>query len=220
MQKLVKDESDLRLALHVSLSNCVQQVRLMHNSDGQSEPVNLVSPAQQSHLDQFREQVSTTGGTIELVDRSPEAVRNAVLARASTRRPILVAEPRYLSPDYFRPLRSEEGVLTNPQADDYRSAPVGVTEAFAAVARTGSVCVDIGADIAGYVSLLPRLHIVVVDIDRLVFRPSDLFRLEQFARPIFHRSFVFISGPSATADMGPLVRGVHGPHELHIMVLC
>jgi len=157
---------------------------------------------------------------MELVARSPEAVRNAVLVRASTQRPILIAEPRYLSPDYFRPLRSEKGVLPNPRAEDYRSAPVGVTEAFAAVARTGSVCVDIGADIAGYVSLLPRLHIVVVDVDRLVFRPSDLFRLEQFARPTFHRNFVFISGPSATADMGPLVRGVHGPHELHIMVLC
>ena len=220
MQKLVKDESDVRLALHVSLSNCVQQVRLMHNTDGQSEPVNLVSPAQQSHLDQFREQVSATGGTMELVARSPEAVRDAVLVRASAKRPILIAEPRYLSPDYFRSLRAEQGVLTSPRAEDYRSAPVGVTEAFAAVARTGSVCVDMGADIAGYVSLLPRLHIVVVDIDRLVFRPSDLFRLEQFVRPIFHRSFVLISGPSATADMGPLVRGVHGPHEIHIVVLC
>jgi L-lactate dehydrogenase complex protein LldG len=220
MQKLVKDESDLRLALHVSLSNCVQQVWLMHNIDGQSESVNLVSAVQQSHLDQFREQVSATGGTMELVARSPEAVRDAVLAKASTKRPILIAEPRYLSPDYFRSLRSEQGVLTNPRAEDYRSAPVGVTEAFAAVARTGSVCVDMGADIAGYVSLLPRLHIVVVDIDRLVFRPSDLFRFEQFARPIYHRNFVFISGPSATADMGPLVRGVHGPHELHIVVLC
>jgi L-lactate dehydrogenase complex protein LldG len=220
MQKPVKDESDLRLARHVSLSNCVQQVRLMHNTDGQSEPVNLVSPARQSHLDQFREQVSATGGTMELVARSPEAVRDAVLARASAKRPILIAEPRYLSPDYFRPLRSEEGVLTNPNAGDYRVAPVGVTEAFAAVARTGSVCVDIGVDIAGYVSLLPRLHIAVVDVERLVFRPSDLFRLEQFSRPIYHRNFVFISGPSATADMGPLVRGVHGPHELHIVVLC
>jgi L-lactate dehydrogenase complex protein LldG len=193
---------------------------MMHNTDGQSKPVNLVSPALQSHLNQFREQVSATGATMELVARSPEAVRDAVLARASTRRPILIAEPRYLSPDYFRPLRAEEGVLTNPVPADYRSAPVGVTEAFAAVARTGSVCVDIDADIAGYVSLLPRLHIVLVDIDKLVFRPSDLFRLEQFARPAYHRNFVFISGPSATADMGPLVRGVHGPHELHIMVLC
>ena len=157
---------------------------------------------------------------MELVARSPEAVRATVLTRASAKRPILVAAPRYLSPDYFRPLCAEGGVLTHPLAADYRTAPVGVTEAFAAVARTGSVCVDIGANLAGYVSLLPRLHIVVVDIDRLVLRPGDLFRLEPFARPVYHRNFVFISGPSATADMGPLVRGVHGPHELHILVLC
>ena len=114
--------------------------------------------------------------------------------------------------------KKESSRIQSPRTIAWRR--VGVTEAFAAVARTGSVCVDIGADIAGYVSLLPRLHIVLVDIDKLVFRPSDLFRLEQFARPAYHRSFVFISGPSATADMGPLVRGVHGPHELHIMVLC
>ena len=157
---------------------------------------------------------------MELVDRSPQTVCDAVLARSSTNRPILIAEPRYLSPDYFRALRSVEGVLAHPGAEDYRSAPVGVTEAFGAVARTGSVAVDIGAGAAGYVSLLPRLHIVVVDVERLVPRPADLFRLEQFARPAYQRSFVIISGPSATADMGPLVRGVHGPHELHIMVLC
>jgi len=104
-------------------------------------------------------------------------------ARASAKRPILIAEPRYLSPDYFRPLRSEEGVLRNPNAADYRSAPVGVTEAFAAVARTGSVCVDIDADIAGYVSLLPHLHIVVVDIDRLVFGPRIFFASSNLLGP-------------------------------------
>ena len=33
------------------------------------------------------------------------------------------------------------------------------------------------------------------------------------------RSFSFITGSSATADMGPLVRGVHGPGQLHIIIL-
>jgi L-lactate dehydrogenase complex protein LldG len=182
--------------------------------------VNVLSVSLQSHLDQFREQLSAAGGTMEVVGRSPETVRDAVLTKASGKRPILLAEPRYIPLEYFRPLQSVEGVLSHPRPDDYRSAPVGVTDAFAAVARTGSVCVDIGADIAGYVSLLPRLHIVVVDITKLVFRPSDLFRLEPFSRPTFQENFVFISGPSATADMGPLVRGVHGPHALHILVLC
>jgi L-lactate dehydrogenase complex protein LldG len=182
--------------------------------------VNVITPTLQSQLDQFREQLSAAGGTMEVVERTPDAVCNAVLTKASGKRPILLAEPHYLPLDFFRPLQSVEGVLSRPRPDDYRSAPVGVTDAFAAVARTGSVCVDIGADIAGYVSLLPRLHIVVVDSKKLVFRPSDLFRLEEFAGPTFQENFVFISGPSATADMGPLVRGVHGPHELHILVLC
>jgi L-lactate dehydrogenase complex protein LldG len=191
----------------------------MHNTNRQGDTVNVLSPAIQSHLDQFREQLSAAGGTMEVVGRSPEAVRDAVLTKASGKRPILVAEPHYIPLDFFRPLQSVEGILSRPGPEDYRSAPVGVTDAFAAVARTGSVCVDTGADIAGYVSLLPRLHIVVVDIKKLVFRPSDLFRLEAFARPTFQENFVFISGPSATADMGPLVRGVHGPHELHVLVL-
>ncbi len=193
---------------------------MVDNTDQQGDTVDVITGVLQSHLDQFREQLSVAGGTMELVGRSPEAVRDAVLAKASGKRPILVAEPHYISPDFFRPLQSVDGVLSGPTPDDYRSAPVGVTDAFAAVARTGSVCVDIGADIAGYVSLLPRLHIVVVDSKKLVFRPSDLFRMEPFARPIFQENFVFISGPSATADMGPLVRGVHGPHELHILMLC
>ena len=38
-------------------------------------------------------------------------------------------------------------------------------------------------------------------------------------RNVDHRDLVFITGPSATADMGPLVRGVHGPHRLHILLL-
>ncbi|MFW5973924.1 MAG: LUD domain-containing protein, partial [Natrialbaceae archaeon] len=30
---------------------------------------------------------------------------------------------------------------------------------------------------------------------------------------------VLATGPSATADMGTLVQGVHGPHEVHVVVL-
>jgi L-lactate dehydrogenase complex protein LldG len=30
---------------------------------------------------------------------------------------------------------------------------------------------------------------------------------------------VLATGPSATADMGALVEGVHGPHEVHVIVL-
>jgi L-lactate dehydrogenase complex protein LldG len=73
---------------------------------------------------------------------------------------------------------------------------------------------------SGYISLLARTHIAIVAANSIVENPSDLFRGGRRARPQgLTRNFVFITGPSATADMGPLVRGVHGPHHLHIMIL-
>jgi L-lactate dehydrogenase complex protein LldG len=69
------------------------------------------------------------------------------------------------------------------------------------------------------VSLLAPLHIAVVAAENIVPKPRDLFRPDMLDGKGLRRDFVFITGPSATADMGPLVRGVHGPHKLHIIVL-
>jgi L-lactate dehydrogenase complex protein LldG len=96
---------------------------------------------------------------------------------------------------------------------------VGITEAFAAVARTGTICVTVDAGLTGYVSLLVRHHIAVLAAENIVERPGDLFRADRLGGRGLRENFVFITGPSATADMGPLVRGVHGPHHLHIIVL-
>ena len=96
---------------------------------------------------------------------------------------------------------------------------VGVTEAFAGVARTGSVCVDVNYQRTGTVSLLTPLHIVVLAAENIVPQPRDMFRRDILNGAGLTRDFVFITGPSATADMGPLVRGVHGPHRLHVIVV-
>jgi len=63
------------------------------------------------------------------------------------------------------------------------------------------------------------LHIVLLMADRIVPRPRDLFDPACLDGEGLRRNLVFITGPSATADMGPLVRGVHGPHRLQILLL-
>ena len=94
-----------------------------------------------------------------------------------------------------------------------------MTEAFAGVARTGSVCVDVNYQRTGVVSLLAPLHIAVLGAENIVPRLRDMFRPDVRGGEGLTRDFVFITGPSATADMGPLVRGVHGPHRLHVIVV-
>ena len=63
-------------------------------------------------------------------------------------------------------------------------------------------------------------QIIACDTHPLIVpRVRDLFSREVLEGKGLARSFTFITGPSATADMGPLVRGVHGPGKLHIIVL-
>jgi len=63
------------------------------------------------------------------------------------------------------------------------------------------------------------MHIALLPAEKIVERPRDLFHQDCLDGDGLRLDFVFITGPSATADMGPLVRGVHGPHRLHIIIL-
>ena len=96
-------------------------------------------------------------------------------------------------------------------------ADLGVTGAVAGIAATGSLVVD--ADRAGGrgASLLPRVHLAVLPIDRLVATPSDVLRRGPLPLP---SNRVLVTGPSRTGDIEQILTlGVHGPTALEILVL-
>lgn len=67
-------------------------------------------------------------------------------------------------------------------------------------------------------SLLPSIHIAILRREHLV---ADLAEAYALLREEKHPdSFVFISGPSKTADIeAHMVHGAHGPREVHLIVL-
>lgn len=170
-------------------------------------------------IDQFVSAAIAAVATVEVIDRSPQALRDAILRATGDSSRILFAPPQDLPAELFAEFAKDRRVKSDPTAEELVNSPAGVTEAFAGVARTGSVCVDVGYQRTGMASLLAPLHIAVVASETIVPQPRDLFRDDILGGKGLSRSFVFITGPSATADMGPLVRGVHGPHRLHIIVL-
>ena len=175
--------------------------------------------ASQSIIEQFEASASAAVATVEVIDRTPQALRDAIFRATGNSERILFAPPQDLPAELFAGFASDPRVKSNPTAEELVTSPAGVTEAFAGVARTGSVCVDVGYQRTGMASLLAPLHVAVVGSETIVPQPRDLFRDDVLGGKGLSRSFVFITGPSATADMGPLVRGVHGPHRLHIIVL-
>ncbi|MEV6493934.1 LUD domain-containing protein [Actinoplanes sp. NPDC051633] len=91
-----------------------------------------------------------------------------------------------------------------------------VTAAAVAVAETGTIVLDASPDQGRRIlSLLPDLHICVLRPDQVVAAvPDALPRLDP------RRPLTWISGPSATSDIElNRVEGVHGPRNLHVILL-
>lgn len=167
----------------------------------------------------FEENATLAAAVVWRCDRNPLAVRQAVERTAMNAKGIILCESEFLAPQIVASLRGLAGVILKPDDQQLAAADVGVTEAFAGIAATGSVCIAMGPPLVAATTLLMPLNILLLPVERIVERPRDLFDSECLKGEGLKRNLVFITGPSATADMGPLVYGVHGPHRLHILLL-
>ena len=100
---------------------------------------------------------------------------------------------------------------------------VGVTAADYAIAETGTIVLSSDEPNALLVSLLPPVHIAVLrssqiagTLDEVISKLSK----ERIGRVDPSRSVTLITGPSRTSDVELVLSiGVHGPKELHVIIL-
>jgi len=105
-----------------------------------------------------------------------------------------------------------------------RQAEIGITGADYALAETGSVVILPRRGLSRLVSLVPPVHVALVRPEDVLESLDDLFllrRLEYHQRGGEMGSYLnFITGPSRTADIEmTIVEGVHGPKEVHMVIL-
>ncbi|MBT0652862.1 LutC/YkgG family protein [Geomobilimonas luticola] len=104
---------------------------------------------------------------------------------------------------------------------DFPLANVGISVAHAGIAATGSLLLDLTDPTDRSATALPPVHLVFLDATTIVPTLADLAGLleENLNRP----SPAYLSlttGPSRTADIERVLTiGVHGPKELHILML-
>ena len=100
---------------------------------------------------------------------------------------------------------------------------VGITGVTAALAATGSLVLESGAGRHRSTSLLPDVHIALMKAEQIL---PDLESWQQAQQQLGYPAFTkssnttVVTGPSKTADIGhELVKGAHGPREVHIVIL-
>jgi L-lactate dehydrogenase complex protein LldG len=102
--------------------------------------------------------------------------------------------------------------------DDLYDFNVGVTDVYAAVAETGSLVVRASPQHGRALSLVPPIHVAIVEPKNLLADLVDLFN--KMGADGAASSVSIITGPSKTSDIEMnLVVGVHGPVVVKVFVL-
>jgi L-lactate utilization protein LutC len=114
------------------------------------------------------------------------------------------------------PLLQRLGIA--PGASNIFEIDIGITTAQAAIAETGTLVLDARRERHRLVSLIPPVHIAIVDA-------ASIFQTLGEALAFIHQNgnispaVTFITGPSRTGDIElNLTVGVHGPRELYVIV--
>ena len=104
-----------------------------------------------------------------------------------------------------------------PNAHDIFGVDVGISTAQAGIAETGTLILDSACERHRLVSLVPPVHIAIINASAIVGTLADALTLLQ--QKEISPAITFITGPSRTADIElTLTIGVHGPQELYVIV--
>lgn len=164
------------------------------------------------------------GDPVDQLESTLESI-NVGCTRTTTDGFTDVVEAETESPAIGSPLRleglslSEVPVELEPTPADIETAATGITVGAHAIASYGSVLIESTSDGDELISLFPPKQIAVLPASRISGSMSAAFEWLEGAFDAGRGSFVFVTGTSATADMGATVEGVHGPEAVHVIIV-
>ncbi len=182
----------------------------------------------------FCQELTTMGGhAYPVPDRQAALTRLVDLVQQKAARRVLLGCGRFLDAlpvaERLRELGVEVTRVNELPPGDCReplfAADLGISEADYLIAETGTLALAARPDEPRSLSLLPPVHLVLADHTQLLPDLFDLFAV--YARPgvagaapALPSGLTLVTGPSKTGDIElRLVTGVHGPGEVHVVLM-
>ncbi len=184
-------------------------------------------------IDRLTDELIRVGVYVQRVtdEVQAHAAIRAVVERYAIRRAVRNADPvfddlgidallRELGVEVVLP--SDLASLDEPaRRDRLFAADLGIAASDWAIAETGTLVYAAGPEQTRSATLLPPVHLAVVDAARVLADLVDLpARLaERFVDGVLPRNVALVTGPSKTGDIElKLTTGVHGPGEVHVLI--
>ena len=215
----------IRQHLEASRSFDQRESELAHvQSSPPLAPVEPIDVERVSLVDVFKNSLEAVDGHCILVQSEQEVVQALTETIRRLQQTKLLARRIAISdaPDVERLIR-----VTDLEVDELEIAPsasevfrfdVGISQAQAGIAETGTLLLDSSRERHRLVSLVPPVHIAIINASQIVETLGEalaMLRREHKVSPIV----TLVTGPSRTADIElTLAIGVHGPQELFVIV--
>lgn len=170
-------------------------------------------------IDLFREALEAVNGNCAIVADEAEAAATLkqVIALDELHRIAISDSP--LVQRLARQIEDSAELVRNAEPALLFDCDAGITGAQWAIAETGTLVLESKSERHRLVSLVPPVHIAVVEAGRIRRTMAEVLRYVSTSDEL-SRTVTFITGPSRTSDIElTLAIGVHGPAKLHVIVI-
>jgi L-lactate dehydrogenase complex protein LldG len=165
------------------------------------------------HATKVQASVTRLGSIEELPTALAEYLRNRNLPKK-----IRMGDAPFLQQAGWEKLPDLELSKGPSKGDD----PVGLSQAFAGIAETGTLMLQSGSDNPTTLNFLPETHCVVVRTSDISgdFETAWAGVRERYGKGVMPRTVNMVTGPSRSGDIEQtMLLGAHGPRALQIFVV-
>lgn len=120
----------------------------------------------------------------------------------------------------FPELKHYERSIEDWKEELFYQVDAGLTSTLGGIAETGTLILWSSPDEPRTLSLVPPIHIAILDTDKLYTTFAEAVQEQGWLEQGLPTNALLISGPSRSADIAQvLAYGVHGPRELVVVLL-
>lgn len=212
------------------LSSIREHLAASKRFDGQAVHPQTAQPRAKSNSEQgdrnktvierFRQALEAVSGHCSIVRTIDDAARavQQILDERKARR-VAVSDSTLVQGILGR-LQTAAVFLDAPNQAELFDCDLGITAAQWAIAETGTLVLESERERHRLASLVPPVHVAIIEANRIRQRMAEVLELIKSSDAGLSRTVTFITGPSRTSDIElTLAIGVHGPGELHVIVI-